>query len=157
MLPQFDRDVFDISPDKIAKVDNLHIPDLPMLHFPQNLTQNKKYSYHVTYHVTPKSFEQFLQYKNLPAAARIELVSESPRNGQNRYRNRIMPIPGISIGIGIGPVLDKVSVSELEPNILLYQFKSGPILCKYRYKRSLLSYLWTSPYKGKGINIRIYQ
>ena len=60
MLPQFDRDVFDISPDKIAKVDNLHIPDLPMLHFPQNLTQNKKYSYHVTYHVTPKSFEQFL-------------------------------------------------------------------------------------------------
>ena len=42
MLPQFDRDVFDISPDKIAKVDNLHIPDLPMLHFPQNLTQNKK-------------------------------------------------------------------------------------------------------------------
>ena len=60
MLPQFDRDVFDTSPDKIAKVDNLHIPDLPMLHFPQNLTQNKKYSYHVTYHVTPKSFEQFL-------------------------------------------------------------------------------------------------
>ena len=42
MLPQFDRDVFDISPDKIAKVDNLHIPDLPMLQFPQNLTQNKK-------------------------------------------------------------------------------------------------------------------
>ena len=62
MLPQFDRDVFDISPDKIAKVDNLHIPDLPMLHFPQNLTQNKKYSYHVTYHVTPKSFEQFLHH-----------------------------------------------------------------------------------------------
>ena len=60
MLPQFDRDVFDISPDKIAKVDNLHIPDLPMLHFPQNLTQSKKYSYHVTYHVTPKSFEQLL-------------------------------------------------------------------------------------------------
>jgi len=62
MLPQFDRDVFDISPDKTAKVDNLHIPDLPMLHFPQNLIQNKKYSYHVTYHVTPKSFEQFLSY-----------------------------------------------------------------------------------------------
>jgi len=60
MLPQFDRDVFDTSPDKIAKVDYLHIPDLPMLHFPQNLTQNKKYSYHVTYHVTPKSFEQLL-------------------------------------------------------------------------------------------------
>ena len=65
MLPQFDRDVFDTSPDKIAKVDNLHIPDLPMLHFPQNLTQNKKYSYHVTYHVTPKSFEQFLYCKDL--------------------------------------------------------------------------------------------
>ena len=65
MLPQFDRDVFDISPDKIAKVDNLHIPDLPMLHFPQNLTQNKKYSYHVTYHVTPKSFEQFLHNQNV--------------------------------------------------------------------------------------------
>ena len=64
MLPQFDRDVFDTSPGKIAKVDNLHIPDLPMLHFPQNLTQNKKYSYHVTYHVTPKSFEQFLPNKN---------------------------------------------------------------------------------------------
>ena len=32
-----------------------------MLHFPQNLTQNKKHSYHITYHVTPKSFEQFLQ------------------------------------------------------------------------------------------------
>jgi len=62
MLPQFDRDVFDTSPDKVAKVDNLHIPDLPMLHFPQNLTHNKKYSYHVTFHVTPKSFEQFLQY-----------------------------------------------------------------------------------------------
>ena len=31
-----------------------------MLQFPQNLTQKKKYSYHVTYHVTPKSFEQFL-------------------------------------------------------------------------------------------------
>ena len=55
--------MFDISPNKIAKVDNLHIPDLPMLHFPQNLTQNKKYSYHVTYHVTPKSFEQFLHNK----------------------------------------------------------------------------------------------
>ena len=25
MLPQFDRDVFDISPDKIAEVDHLHI------------------------------------------------------------------------------------------------------------------------------------
>jgi len=25
MLPQFDRDVFDTSPEKIAKVDNLHI------------------------------------------------------------------------------------------------------------------------------------
>jgi len=62
MLPQFDRDVFDTSPEKIAKVDNLHIPDFPMLHFPQNLIQNKKYSYHVTYHVTPKSFEQFLSY-----------------------------------------------------------------------------------------------
>ena len=60
MLPQFDRGVFDTSPSKIAKVDNLHIPDLPMLLFPQNLTQSKKYSYHVTYHVTPKSFEQFL-------------------------------------------------------------------------------------------------
>ena len=65
MLPQFDRDVFDTSPDKIAKVDNLHIPDLPMLHFPQNLTQNKKYSYHVTYHLTPKSFEQFLLWVTL--------------------------------------------------------------------------------------------
>jgi len=62
MLPQFDRDVFDISPDKIAKVDHLHTPDLTMLHFPQNLKQNKKYCYHVTYHVTPKSFEQFLHY-----------------------------------------------------------------------------------------------
>ena len=60
MLPQFDRDVFDTSPDKIAKVYNLHIPDLPMLHFPKILTQNKRYSYHVTYHVTAKSFEQFL-------------------------------------------------------------------------------------------------
>ena len=30
-----------------------------------------------------------------------------------------MPIPGISIGIGIGPVLDKVSVSELGPKILV--------------------------------------
>ena len=86
------------------------------------------------------------------------ILSESVRNRRfrgawNRYRNRIMPIPGIGIGLGIGPVLDKVSVSESGPKIL----KSGPILCKYRYKRSLLSYLWTSPYKGKGINIRIYQ
>ena len=31
--------------DKIAKVDNLHVPDLPMLQFPQNLTQNKKSCY----------------------------------------------------------------------------------------------------------------
>ena len=54
MLPQFDRDVFDTSPDKIAKVDNLHIPDLPMLHYPQNLTQNKKYSYHVYLSCNPK-------------------------------------------------------------------------------------------------------
>ena len=30
-----------------------------------------------------------------------------------------MPIPGISIGIGIGPVLDKVSVSESGPKILV--------------------------------------
>ena len=86
------------------------------------------------------------------------ILSESVRNRRfqgawNRYRNRIMPIPGIGIGLGIGPVLDKVSVSESGPKIL----KSGPILCKYRYKRSLLSYLWTSPYKGKGIIIRIYQ
>ena len=62
MLPQFYSDVLDTFWDKIAKVDNLHIPDLPMLHFPQNLTQNKKSSYHVTYHVAPKSFEQFLLY-----------------------------------------------------------------------------------------------
>ena len=62
MLPQFYRDVFDTSRGKIAKIDNLHIPDLPMLHFAQNLTQNKKPSYNGTYHVTPKSFEQFLSY-----------------------------------------------------------------------------------------------
>ena len=30
MLPQFDRDVFDTSPDKIAEVDSLHIPDLSL-------------------------------------------------------------------------------------------------------------------------------
>ena len=84
MLPQFDRDVFDISPDKIAKVDNLHIPDLPMLHFPQNLTQNKKYSYHVTYHVTPKSFEQFLYSKKI-----LKFMSR-----QNRWSNS-SPVSGI--------------------------------------------------------------
>ena len=32
-----------------------------MLLFTQKVTQNKKYSYHVTYHTTPKSLEQFLQ------------------------------------------------------------------------------------------------
>ena len=48
MLPQIDSDVFDTSPDKIAKVDNLHIPDLSMLLFPKNLKQNKKSSHHVT-------------------------------------------------------------------------------------------------------------
>ena len=82
-----------------------------------------------------------------------------------------MPIPGIGIGIGIDSLVFRLG---LESNMALgikqifsstkslthymfYQYKSGPILCKYRYKRSLLSYLWTSPYKGKGINIRIYQ
>ena len=30
-----------------------------------------------------------------------------------------MPIPGIGIGLGIGPVLDKVSVSESGPKILV--------------------------------------
>ena len=82
-----------------------------------------------------------------------------------------MPIPGIGIGIGI----DSLGFSlELELNMVLstkqiylsteslpyymfYQFKSGPNACKNSYKRSLLSYLWTSPYKGKGINLRIYQ
>ena len=61
MSPQFSCDVFDISPDKLAKIDNLYIPDLPILPFAQKVTQNKKYSYHVTYHTTPKSLEQFLQ------------------------------------------------------------------------------------------------
>ena len=75
MLPQFYRDVFDTSRDKIAKVDNLHIPDLPMLQFPQNLTQNKKYSYHVTYHVTQKSFEQFLYNKKTDLKLRAKFIN----------------------------------------------------------------------------------
>ena len=92
------------------------------------------------------------------------ILLESVRNRRfleawNRYRNLIVPIPGIGI--------DSLEFSlELESNMVLstkqihnftksstyymfYQFKSGPILCKYRYKRSLLSYLWTSPYKGR--------
>jgi len=73
MLPQFDRDVFDISPDKTAKVDNLHIPDLPMLHFPQNLIQNKKYSYHVTYHVTPKSSSNSSHITKVLASAGLNI------------------------------------------------------------------------------------
>ena len=60
MSPQFSCDVFDISPGKKAKIDSLYTPDLPMLHFAQKVTQNKKYSYHVTYHATPNSLEQFL-------------------------------------------------------------------------------------------------
>ena len=82
-----------------------------------------------------------------------------------------MPIPGIGIRIGI----DSLGFSlELESNMVLStkqihnctksltyymfnQLKSGPILCKYRFKRSLMSYLWISPYNGKGIIIRIYQ
>ena len=60
MSPQFSCDVFDVSPGKQAEIDNVYIPDLPMLLFTQKVTQNKNYSYHVTYHATPKSLEQFL-------------------------------------------------------------------------------------------------
>ena len=98
MLPQFDRDVFDISPDKIAKVDNLHIPDLPMLHFPQNLTQNKKYSYHVTYHVTPKSFDQFLQYKkaSLPLSTTYICIMPPPLANHLQVKSNMQDIKDYS-------------------------------------------------------------
>ena len=71
MSPQFSCDVFDISPGKQAKFDDLYIPDLPMLHFAQKVTQNKKYSYHVTYHATPKSLEQFLLFRVCGAALKV--------------------------------------------------------------------------------------
>ena len=38
-----------------------------MLHFAQKVPQNKKYSYHVTYHSTFNSLEQFLLSKEYPA------------------------------------------------------------------------------------------
>ena len=61
MSPQFSCDVFDISSGKQAKIDFCtYLPDLPMLHFPPKMTRNKKHSYHVTYHATPNSLEQFL-------------------------------------------------------------------------------------------------
>ena len=61
MSLQFSCDALDTSLSEKAKIDNLYFPDLPMLHFAQKVTQNKKYSYHVTYHATPKSLEQFLR------------------------------------------------------------------------------------------------
>ena len=78
------------------------------------------------------------------------ILSESVRNRRflgtwNRYRNRIVPIPGIGIGIGIESCPSLESVSELVLNLALstkqiynsaefltyyymfYQLKSGPI------------------------------
>ena len=82
MLLQFSCDVFDISPDKQDKIDNLYIPDLLMLLFTQKVTQNKKYSYHVTYHATPKSLKQFLQcLRKLEAdIAILNVISELFQN-----------------------------------------------------------------------------
>ena len=49
----------------MAKVDNLHIPDLPMLHFPQKFDTEQKIqlSCYLSCTVAPQSFEQFLFWK----------------------------------------------------------------------------------------------
>ena len=92
--------------------------------------------------------------------------------GRRYYRNRSgiddSWVPGIGIGIESCPSLESVSVSESVQCWTRYQYRNWnrkfcfislnlAQSCKYRYKRSLLSYLWTSPYKGKEINLRIYQ
>ena len=41
MSAQFSWDVFDTSPGKPAKIDNLHSPDLTMLQFAKNDTKQK--------------------------------------------------------------------------------------------------------------------
>ena len=125
MLPQFDRDVFDTSPDKIAKVDNLHIPDLPMLHFPQNLTQNKKYSYHVTYHVTPKSFEQFL-------FGFLEIMKKLNRQRQKKSAKKLAAAEK-SLG-----QMQKVCKNFLR----LFSFRSRLAPLYYRLPSQIISYCY---------------
>ena len=82
--------------------------------------------------------------------------------------NRDSRVSGIGIGIELCTSLESVSVPELVQCWTRYQYRNRNLKfcfislnlaqsCKYRYKRSLLSYLRTSPYKGKGINLRIYQ
>ena len=99
------------------------------------------------------------------------ILSESVRKQRfleawNRYRNRIVHIPGNSIGIGI----DTLGFSlELESNMVLsskqihnstesltycmfYQFKTGLI----QVQKVLAVLVMDNLYKGKGIIIRIY-
>ena len=89
--------------------------------------------------------------------------------GQRYYRNRSgiddSWVPGIGIGIESCPSLESVLVSESVQSWTRYQYRNrdqkslnlAQFYVNTGKKRSLLSYLWTSPYKGKGINIRIYQ
>jgi len=56
MLPQLSWgcDMFDISPGKPAKIDNLYILDLPMLHFAQQGTHTKNIA--IMSPITPPQF-----------------------------------------------------------------------------------------------------
>ena len=57
MSPLFSWVVFDKSPGKQTKTEDFINLDLPIMHFAQKITQNKKSSHHITYYATQKSLK----------------------------------------------------------------------------------------------------